>query len=131
MNKIPSFYSIFFCALLRRQFLWFWMTFCLLIFLLNVITFSFRYYYKFIVGGQWRHSTSLPTETDERGNVNNVIRVGDIARIRSSVPAQQQLKVSFFFLSCVTFPTKDFAKASQCSEKSENSFLFFFFNLSC
>ncbi|XXG83929.1 hypothetical protein AAC387_Pa10g1567 [Persea americana] len=51
-----------------------------------------KYYYKFIVGGQWRHSTSLPTETDERGNVNNVIRVGDIARIRSSVPAQQQLK---------------------------------------
>uniref|UniRef100_A0A0E0LUG8 Uncharacterized protein n=1 Tax=Oryza punctata TaxID=4537 RepID=A0A0E0LUG8_ORYPU len=49
-----------------------------------------KYYYKFIVGGQWRHSTSLPTETDERGNVNNVIRVGDIARIR---PAPSQLQI--------------------------------------
>jgi hypothetical protein len=52
--------------------------------------YSFRYYYKFIVGGQWRHSTSLPTETDEHGNVNNVIRVGDIARIR---PARSQLHI--------------------------------------
>ncbi|GJN16426.1 hypothetical protein PR202_gb03413 [Eleusine coracana subsp. coracana] len=51
---------------------------------------SFRYYYKFIVGGQWRHSSSLPTETDEHGNVNNVIRVGDIARIR---PAPSQLHI--------------------------------------
>ncbi|KAG9449955.1 hypothetical protein H6P81_009920 [Aristolochia fimbriata] len=51
-----------------------------------------KYYYKFIVGGQWKHSSSLPTETDERGNVNNVIRVGDIARIRSSVPTYQQIK---------------------------------------
>lgn len=51
-----------------------------------------KYYYKFIVGGQWKHSSSLPTEADERGNVNNVIRVGDIARIRSSVPSQQQIK---------------------------------------
>ncbi|XP_068636610.1 phosphoglucan phosphatase LSF1, chloroplastic-like [Aristolochia californica] len=51
-----------------------------------------KYYYKFIVGGQWRHSTSLPAETDERGNTNNVIRVGDIARIRSSVPTHQQIK---------------------------------------
>ncbi|XP_066327214.1 phosphoglucan phosphatase LSF1, chloroplastic-like [Miscanthus floridulus] len=50
-----------------------------------------KYYYKFIVGGQWRHSTSLPTETDEHGNVNNVIRVGDIARIRPS-PSQLHIK---------------------------------------
>ncbi|XP_062193045.1 phosphoglucan phosphatase LSF1, chloroplastic-like [Phragmites australis] len=49
-----------------------------------------KYYYKFIVGGQWRHSTSLPTETDEHGNVNNVIRVGGIARIR---PAPSQLHI--------------------------------------
>ncbi|KAE8773326.1 phosphoglucan phosphatase LSF1, chloroplastic [Hordeum vulgare] len=49
-----------------------------------------KYYYKFIVGGNWRHSTSLPSETDEHGNVNNVIRVGDIARIR---PAPSQLHI--------------------------------------
>ncbi|XP_062195189.1 phosphoglucan phosphatase LSF1, chloroplastic-like isoform X2 [Phragmites australis] len=49
-----------------------------------------KYYYKFIVGGQWRHSTSLPTETDEHRNVNNVIRVGDIAQIR---PAPSQLQI--------------------------------------
>lgn len=41
-----------------------------------------KYSYKFIIGGQWKHSTSLPTERDEHGNVNNVIRVGDVARIR-------------------------------------------------
>ncbi|KAG8087184.1 hypothetical protein GUJ93_ZPchr0010g8153 [Zizania palustris] len=51
-----------------------------------------KYYYKFIVGGQWRHSTSLPTETDEHGNVNNVIRVGDLARIRPA-PSQLQIRV--------------------------------------
>ncbi|RLM61016.1 phosphoglucan phosphatase LSF1, chloroplastic [Panicum miliaceum] len=49
-----------------------------------------KYYYKFIVGGQWRHSTALPAETDEHGNVNNVIRVGDIAHIR---PAPSQLHI--------------------------------------
>ncbi|KAL6006984.1 hypothetical protein ACLOJK_032480 [Asimina triloba] len=48
-----------------------------------------KYYYKFIIDGQWKHSTALPMETDERGNVNNVIRVGDIARIRSWLPSQQ------------------------------------------
>ncbi|KAI4964363.1 hypothetical protein ZWY2020_005885 [Hordeum vulgare] len=36
-----------------------------------------------------KHSTS-PSETDEHGNVNNVIRVGDIARIR---PAPSQLHI--------------------------------------
>ncbi|KAF3342073.1 phosphoglucan phosphatase LSF1 [Carex littledalei] len=43
-----------------------------------------KYYYKFIASGQWKHSTSLPTEHDEHGNINNVIRVGDIAQIRPS-----------------------------------------------
>ncbi|XP_020596619.1 phosphoglucan phosphatase LSF1, chloroplastic isoform X2 [Phalaenopsis equestris] len=50
-----------------------------------------KYNYKFIVGGQWKHSTSLPTERDEHGNVNNVIRVGDVARIRPS-PNELQIK---------------------------------------
>lgn len=50
-----------------------------------------KYHYKFIVNGQWRHSTALPTETDEHGNVNNVIRVGDIARIRPA-PTLLQIK---------------------------------------
>ncbi|XP_072994214.1 phosphoglucan phosphatase LSF1, chloroplastic [Typha latifolia] len=49
-----------------------------------------KYNYKFIIGGQWKHSTALPTETDESGNVNNVIRIGDIARIR---PAPSQLHI--------------------------------------
>lgn len=54
----------------------------------------FRYYYKFITNGQWRHSTASPTERDERANVNNVIVVGDIASVRPSI--QQQKKVSAF-----------------------------------
>ncbi|KAK1320572.1 hypothetical protein QJS10_CPA03g00386 [Acorus calamus] len=48
-----------------------------------------KYGYKFIVSGHWRHSTSAPTETDEHGNINNVIRVGDVARVRHFVPTQQ------------------------------------------
>ncbi|CAA6671457.1 unnamed protein product [Spirodela intermedia] len=51
-----------------------------------------KYGYKFIVGGQWRHSTSLPTETDQGGNINNVIRIGDTARIRFFGTAQQHIK---------------------------------------
>ncbi|MQM13484.1 hypothetical protein Taro_046410 [Colocasia esculenta] len=51
-----------------------------------------KYSYKFIVGGQWRHSASLPTESDQSGNINNVIRVGDTARIRSFGPTQQYIK---------------------------------------
>ncbi|WOL14468.1 phosphoglucan phosphatase LSF1, chloroplastic isoform X1 [Canna indica] len=43
-----------------------------------------KYHYKFIVNGQWKHSPALPAESDEHGNVNNVIRVGDTARIRPS-----------------------------------------------
>ncbi|XP_074585789.1 phosphoglucan phosphatase LSF1, chloroplastic [Curcuma longa] len=50
-----------------------------------------KYHYKFIVNGQWRHSTALPVESDERGNVNNVIRVGDVARIRPA-PSHLQIK---------------------------------------
>ncbi|XP_056169918.1 phosphoglucan phosphatase LSF1, chloroplastic isoform X1 [Syzygium oleosum] len=49
-----------------------------------------KYYYKYIVNGQWRHSTNSPAERDDRGNVNNVIVVGDTASIRPSV--QQQKK---------------------------------------
>ncbi|XP_030544692.2 phosphoglucan phosphatase LSF1, chloroplastic isoform X2 [Rhodamnia argentea] len=49
-----------------------------------------KYYYKYIVNGQWRHSTNSPAERDDSGNVNNVIMVGDTASIRPSV--QQQKK---------------------------------------
>ncbi|KAK9272411.1 hypothetical protein L1049_002783 [Liquidambar formosana] len=49
-----------------------------------------KYYYKFITNGQWRVSTASPTERDERGNVNNVIVVGDIASVRPSVHQQKK-----------------------------------------
>ncbi|KAF7801510.1 phosphoglucan phosphatase LSF1, chloroplastic [Senna tora] len=49
-----------------------------------------KYYYKFIVNGQWRHSTSSPSERDERGNVNNVIVIGDTANVRPSIQHQQK-----------------------------------------
>lgn len=51
-----------------------------------------RYYYKFIIGGQWRHSTASPTERDERGNLNNIIVVGDVANVRPT--ARQEKKVN-------------------------------------
>ncbi|CAK7328062.1 unnamed protein product [Dovyalis caffra] len=49
-----------------------------------------KYYYKYVTNGQWRHSTASPTERDERGNLNNVVVVGDIASVRPSI--QQQKK---------------------------------------
>ncbi|KAJ7974574.1 Phosphoglucan phosphatase [Quillaja saponaria] len=44
-----------------------------------------KYYYKFIINGQWRHSTTSPAERDEGGNLNNVIVIGDTASVRPSV----------------------------------------------
>ncbi|KAJ9540551.1 hypothetical protein OSB04_027057 [Centaurea solstitialis] len=44
-----------------------------------------KYYYKFIVNGDWRHSTSSPTERDERGNLNNILEIGDTASVRPSI----------------------------------------------
>ncbi|XP_041004986.1 phosphoglucan phosphatase LSF1, chloroplastic isoform X2 [Juglans microcarpa x Juglans regia] len=49
-----------------------------------------KYYYKFITNGQWRHSTSSPSERDERGNVNNVIVIGDTASVRPSIQPQKK-----------------------------------------
>ncbi|CAO2836405.1 unnamed protein product [Amaranthus hypochondriacus] len=49
-----------------------------------------KYYYKYIVNGQWRHSMSSPTERDERGNVNNIIIIGDVASVRPSVRKHQK-----------------------------------------
>ncbi|XP_021773968.1 phosphoglucan phosphatase LSF1, chloroplastic-like isoform X2 [Chenopodium quinoa] len=49
-----------------------------------------KYYYKYIVNGQWRHSMTSPTERDESGNVNNIIMIGDTASARPSV--QQHIK---------------------------------------
>jgi hypothetical protein len=33
------------------------------------------YQFKFIVDGNWKHSSTLPTETDQHGNLNNVVIV--------------------------------------------------------
>ncbi|OUZ99270.1 Dual specificity phosphatase [Macleaya cordata] len=75
-----------------------------------------KYYYKFIVSGNWRHSTGSPTETDERGNMNNVIVVGDTASIRPSV--QQQTKDSAI-VKVIERPLTEYervmlAKAARC-----------------
>lgn len=51
-----------------------------------------KYYYKFIVGGQWRHSNSLPTEVDRWGNVNNVVHIGDVAMTNFNAPARPNIK---------------------------------------
>ncbi|PIN09075.1 hypothetical protein CDL12_18345 [Handroanthus impetiginosus] len=49
-----------------------------------------RYYYKYITNGDWRHSTASPTERDDRGNVNNVIVIGDTASVKPSVKQQNK-----------------------------------------
>ncbi|KAM7509130.1 hypothetical protein LguiA_019583 [Lonicera macranthoides] len=74
------------------------------------------YYYKFIIGGQWRHSTSSPTERDESGNLNNVIVVGDIASVR---PTVQQQKKDANIVKVIERPLTEnerfmLAKAARC-----------------
>ncbi|GER29488.1 hypothetical protein STAS_05349 [Striga asiatica] len=49
-----------------------------------------KYYYKYITNGNWRHSTASPTERDDRGNINNVIEIGDTASVRPSVQPQKK-----------------------------------------
>ncbi|KAH7845876.1 hypothetical protein Vadar_006923 [Vaccinium darrowii] len=75
-----------------------------------------KYYYKFISNGQWRHSTASPTERDERGNVNNLIEVGDIASVRPSI---QQQKKDANIMKVIERPLTEnerfmLAKAARC-----------------
>ncbi|PPR90011.1 hypothetical protein GOBAR_AA30678 [Gossypium barbadense] len=58
---------------------------------LNILMINYPiYYYKYIINGNWRHSTSSPTERDERGNINNVIMIGDTASVRPTIQPQQK-----------------------------------------
>ncbi|THG18383.1 hypothetical protein TEA_015458 [Camellia sinensis var. sinensis] len=75
-----------------------------------------KYYYKYITSGQWRHSTASPTERDERGNVNNIIVVGDIASVRPSI---QQQKKDANIIKVIERPLTEnerfmLAKAARC-----------------
>lgn len=60
-----------------------------------------RYYYKYIINGDWRHSTTSPTERDDRGNTNNIIVVGDVANVRPTI--QQPRKVKYLHYELVVF----------------------------
>lgn len=62
-----------------------------------------RYYYKYIVNGQWRHSTASPAERDDRGNVNNVILVGDTANVRPVVQQQKKVGASKCMYNVIVF----------------------------
>lgn len=75
-----------------------------------------KYYYKYIINGQWRHSTSSPTERDEKGNINNVIEVGDVASVR---PFMQQQKKDLNIVKVIERPLTEkerfmLAKAARC-----------------
>eukprot|EP00257_Ricinus_communis_P019224 XP_015578149.1 phosphoglucan phosphatase LSF1, chloroplastic [Ricinus communis] len=75
-----------------------------------------KYYYKYIINGQWRHSTASPIERDERGNVNNIIVVGDIANVRPSI---QQKKKDVNIVKVIERPLTEnerfvLAKAARC-----------------
>lgn len=75
-----------------------------------------KYYYKFIVNGDWRHSTSSPTERDERGNLNNILEVGDTASVRPSI---QQPKKDANIVKVIERPLTEnerfmLAKAARC-----------------
>ncbi|XP_042499327.1 phosphoglucan phosphatase LSF1, chloroplastic isoform X2 [Macadamia integrifolia] len=75
-----------------------------------------KYYYKFITNGNWRNSTSSPTESDERGNVNNVIVVGDIASVRPKVRQQPKDAMIVKVIERPLTETERFmlAKAARC-----------------
>ncbi|KAG5570906.1 hypothetical protein H5410_060672 [Solanum commersonii] len=75
-----------------------------------------RYLYKYIISGNWRHSTNSPTERDERGNLNNVIVVGDVASVR---PFIQQQKKDANIMKVIERPLTEnerfmLAKAARC-----------------
>ncbi|GAA0138705.1 phosphatase [Lithospermum erythrorhizon] len=75
-----------------------------------------KYYYKYIINGQWRHSTSSPTERDESGNLNNVIEIGEVASVRASV---QQQKKDANIIKVIERPLTEnerfmLAKAARC-----------------
>ncbi|MCD7473596.1 Phosphoglucan phosphatase lsf1, chloroplastic [Datura stramonium] len=75
-----------------------------------------KYLYKYIISGNWRHSTTSPTERDERGNLNNVIVVGDVASVRPSI---QQQKKDANIMKVIERPLTEnerfmLAKAARC-----------------
>ncbi|KAL3322611.1 hypothetical protein AABB24_039950 [Solanum stoloniferum] len=75
-----------------------------------------KYLYKYIISGNWRHSTNSPTERDERGNLNNVIVVGDVASVR---PFIQQQKKDANIMKVIERPLTEnerfmLAKAARC-----------------
>ena len=53
-----------------------------------------RYMYKFIVGGNWRHSHNLPIDKDQWGNTNNVIQIGNVATSNFNNPYGSHVKVN-------------------------------------
>ncbi|KAL5539609.1 hypothetical protein UlMin_043756 [Ulmus minor] len=75
-----------------------------------------KYYYKYIVNGQWRHSSASPSERDESGNVNNVIMIGDVASVR---PTAEQQKKDINIVKVIERPLTEperfnLAKAARC-----------------
>ncbi|XP_075085808.1 phosphoglucan phosphatase LSF1, chloroplastic isoform X1 [Nicotiana tabacum] len=75
-----------------------------------------KYLYKYIISGDWRHSTSSPTERDDSGNLNNVIVVGDVASVR---PTVQQQKKDANIMKVIERPLTEnerfmLAKAARC-----------------
>ncbi|KAJ4973492.1 hypothetical protein NE237_006666 [Protea cynaroides] len=75
-----------------------------------------KYYYKFIINGNWRNSSDSPTASDERGNVNNVIVVGDIANVRPKFPQQTRDAMVVKVIERPLTETERFmlAKAARC-----------------
>ncbi|CAH1449395.1 unnamed protein product [Lactuca virosa] len=79
-----------------------------------------KYYYTFIVNGDWRQSPTSPTESDDRGNVNNILEVGDVASVTPSI---QHPKKDVNIVKVIDRPlTKNeqfmLAKAARCVEFS-------------
>lgn len=50
---------------------------------------------------------SSPTERDERGNVNNIIIIGDVASVRPSVRKHQKVSSFSYFYDCIFYFAED------------------------
>ncbi|CAF2125966.1 unnamed protein product, partial [Brassica rapa] len=78
-----------------------------------------RYYYKYIINGDWRHSTTSPTERDDRGNTNNIIVVGDVANVRPTIQQPRKVRCKYHKIKVIERVLTEsemfrLAKAARC-----------------
>jgi len=67
-----------------------------------------KYYYKFIVDGEWRFSPSDPTIRDELGNTNNIVDTTEIESMNKMMGSNSQIRKNEFSESRTTMDDNPF-----------------------